>query len=107
MSGMANLLGLAFKERKPSFGVDMQDNIKSVLTEVEVNEGMLENGHTLSRIILPDNTLVMMVCRDGEYFVPQGKTELKVGDKLLVISDRGEELATTYRDMGIDDVMKL
>ena len=107
VSGMANLLGLAFKERKPSFGVDMQDNIKSVLTEVEVNEGMLENGHTLSRIILPDNTLVMMVCRDGEYFVPQGKTELKVGDKLLVISDRGEELATTYRDMGIDDVMKL
>lgn len=107
VSGMANLLGLAFKERKPSFDVDMQDNIHSVLTEVEVNEGMLENGHTLSRIILPDNTLVMMVCRDGEYFVPQGKTELKVGDKLLVISDRGEELATTYKDMGIDDVMKL
>ena len=39
--------------------------------------------------------------------MPQGKTELKVGDKLLVISDRGEELATTYKDMGIDDVMKL
>ena len=53
------------------------------------------------------NTLVMMVCRNGEYFVPQGKTELLLGDKLLVISDRSEELATTYKDMGIDDVMKL
>jgi cytidyltransferase-like protein len=30
-----------------------------------------------------------------------------LGDKLLVISDRSEELATTYKDMGIDDVMKL
>ena len=36
-----------------------------------------------------------------------GKTELLLGDKLLVISDRSEELATTYKDMGIDDVMKL
>ena len=36
-----------------------------------------------------------------------GKTELLLGDKLLVISDRSEELATTYNDMGIDDVMKL
>ena len=49
----------------------------------------------------------MMVCRDGEYFVPKGNTELRVGDKLLVISDRSEELANTYKDLGIDDVMKL
>ncbi|MDE5622206.1 MAG: hypothetical protein K2I59_04360, partial [Alistipes sp.] len=46
-------------------------------------------------------------CRDGEYFVPQGKTELREGDKLLVITARSDELATTYRDMGIDDVVKL
>ena len=39
--------------------------------------------------------------------MPQGKTELRLGDKLLVISDRGEELESTYREMGIDEVMKL
>ena len=49
----------------------------------------------------------MMICRDGEYFVPQGKTQLHLGDKLLVISDRGEELENTYKDMGVDEVMKL
>ena len=49
----------------------------------------------------------MMVCRDSEYFVPQGDTVLERGDKLLIVSDRGEELESTYRDMGIDDVMKL
>ena len=48
----------------------------------------------------------MMICREGDYFVPQGKTELRVGDKLLVITDRKEELASTYREMGIDEVMK-
>ena len=107
VSGMANLLGLAYEERESAFSVDMHQDMKSALTEVEVNETMLESGHTLKDITLPENTLVMMVCRDGEYFVPQGKTELKLGDKLLVISDRSEELASTYKDMGIDDVMKL
>ena len=107
VSGMANMLGLAYEERESAFSVDIHEDMKSVLTEVEVNESMLDSGHTLKDITLPENTLVMMVCRDGEYFVPQGKTELKLGDKLLVISDRGEELATTYKDMGIDDVMKL
>ena len=107
VSGMANLLGLAYEERESAFSVDMHQDMKSALTEVEVNETMLESGHTLKDITLPENTLVMRVCRDGEYFVPQGKTELKLGDKLLVISDRSEELATTYKDMGIDDVMKL
>ena len=107
VSGMATLLGLAYEERESAFSVDMHQDMKSALTEVEVNETMLESGHTLKDITLPENTLVMMVCRDGEYFVPQGKTELKLGDKLLVISDRSEELATTYKDMGIDDVMKL
>jgi len=107
VSGMANLLGLAYEERESAFDVNMHEDMKSVLTEVEVNESMLESGHTLKDIVLPENTLVMMICRDGEYFVPQGKTELRQGDKLLVISDRGEELESTYREMGIDEVMKL
>ena len=64
-------------------------------------------GKSLKDISLPENTLVMMVCRDGDYFVPQGKTELLLGDKLLVVSDRDDELAASYKNMGIDEVMKL
>ena len=107
VSGMANLLGLSFEEKESAFDVKMHDSMTSVLTEVEVNDSMLAKGETLRDITLPDNTLVMMVCRDGDYFVPQGKTKLLPGDKLLVISDRDDELRDTYKDMGIDDVMKL
>mgnify|MGYP002273841805 FL=1 len=103
----AAALAVSIGERESAFNVEMHEEMKSALTEVEVNENLLASGHTLKDITLPENTLVMMVCRDGEYFVPQGKTELKLGDKLLVISDRSEELASTYKDMGIDDVMKL
>ncbi len=107
VSGMANLLGLAFEEREPAFGVDMHEDMKSALTEIEVNESMLAEGRTLREIALPENTLVMMICRNGEYFVPKGNAELQLADKLLIISDRSEELETTYKDLGIDEVMKL
>ncbi len=108
VSSMANLLGLSYPERESAFRVDIHEEMKSGLTEVEVNEQMLENGDSLKDIILPENTLVMMICRDkGEYFVPKGRTKLHVGDKLLVISDRSDELETTYKDLGIDNVMKL
>ena len=104
VSGMANLLGLAYEERESSFKVNIHDSINSVLSEVEVNKSLLSKGTTLKDISLPDNTLVMMVCRDGDYFVPQGKTELLLGDKLLLISDRNEELQSTYKDFGVDDI---
>ena len=106
VSGMANALGLAYTEQEASFEVNLHEDISSALTEVEVGRSMLASGRTLKEISLPEHTLVMMIYREGSYFVPQGNTELFVGDKLLVISDRSEELASTYREMGIDQVMK-
>ena len=97
VSGMANLLGLAYEQREATFNVNLSEDVKSALTEVEVNEAMMQSGRTLQELTLPENTLVMMVCRDGAYFVPKGKTELRLGDKLLVISDRSEELAASYK----------
>lgn len=107
VSGMANLLGLAYEERESAFSTNMGEHLSSAFTEVEVNATMLERGNTLSHITLPDNTLVMMVCRDGDYFVPKGQTELSIGDKLLVITDRAEELNVKYKDMGIEEILKL
>ena len=91
VSGMANLLGLAYEERESAFDVNMHEDMKSVLTEVEVNESMLDSGHTLKEITLPENTLVMMVCRKGSTSCRRARRELHLSDKLLVISDRSEE----------------
>lgn len=106
VSGMANTLGVAKTERESSFGDAFQDRMKSAFTEVDVNEQMLFSGNTLKSIALPDHTLVIMVCRDGDYFVPQGGTELHLGDKLLILSDRNEELQAHYKELGLDEVIK-
>ena len=106
VSGAANAFGVAYSEKESSFGDAVQDRMKSAFTEVDVNEQMLASGNELSRIQLPDNTLVVMVCRDGDYFVPKGKTHLQLGDKLLILSDRNEELNAHYKELGLDDVIR-
>ncbi len=108
VSGVANLLGLAYEEKESRFKMGIPDSIKSNFTEIEVTSSTLEGGSTLRDIVLPDNTLVVMIFRRGEYFVPRGNTSLEVGDKLLVVSDRDEtELREVYDALGIKDVLRL
>ncbi|MBR6655869.1 MAG: potassium/proton antiporter [Alistipes sp.] len=106
VSSMANLFGLAFTEQESKFDDALQDKMKSAFTEISVTEQMLTDGNTLNKVSLPDNTLVVMVCRDGDYFVPKGRAELHLGDKLLILSDRNEELAAHYKEYGVEDIIE-
>lgn len=104
VSSMARWLGLETDgEKKRDFDVDLPEEIKTAMSEIEVVPNALNNGNRLMNLSLPPNTLVVMVKRDGHYFVPTGQTTLQVGDKLLVISDNDEELKKTFRELGIDD----
>ena len=105
VSSMANLFGLAYTEKESKFDDTLQDKMKSAFTEISVTEQMLSEGKTLNKVALPDNTLVVMVCRDGDYFVPKGNAELHVSDKLLILSDRNEELQAHYKEYGVEDII--
>ena len=108
VSAMANWLGLAYEEKEPLFKVGIPDSIKSNFSELEVTDSMLDSGCMLRDIDIPDKTLVVMISRDGNYFVPRGNTELAVGDRLLVVSDRSDaELQQMYEALGIKNVMQL
>ena len=80
----------------------LSEDIKSTMSEIVVSEKMLENGKRLMDMSMPENTLAVMVKRNGAYFVPQGNTELSAGDKVLVISDNAEELEKLYKKFGIE-----
>jgi len=82
------------------FDMDLPEEIQSSAREVEVTEPMLSKGNTLREITIPPHTLVIMVRREEDFFVPTGTSELRVGDQLLVISDKDAQ--ATYQHM-IDD----
>ena len=105
VSSMAELFGLAYTEKESKFEAALQDKVKSAFTEIAVTEQMLSEGNTLNKVALPDNTLVVMVCRDGDYFVPKGNAELHISDKLLILSDRNDELQAHYKEYGVEDII--
>ena len=52
---------------------------------------------------MPEQTLVIMVRRGDNYFVPTGSTILHVGDHLMILTDNQQALSETLRRLGISD----
>ena len=100
----AKWLGLIDEpERKDEFGIELPENIKSAMSEIELTPAVLSHGNKLMQLAMPDHTLVVMVKRDGRYFIPKGNTELKENDLLLVISDNDKALLNAYESLGVKD----
>lgn len=105
---VARWLNLSEKSRKiqkmKNFDIDFSNDIKSITTEIEITPKTLEKGNKIINLPLPDQTLVVMVRRGDNYFVPTGMTVLKEKDKILIITDNHEALLETYKKMGIENV---
>ena len=100
----AKWLGLVDEpERKDVFGIELPEDIKSAMSEIDITPAVLSHGNKLMQLTLPDHTLAVMVKRDGHYFIPKGNTELKENDKLLMISDNDEALLQAYDSLGVKD----
>lgn len=100
---MANFLKLSLpvikKPQLKNFDVEIADEIKSFMCEISIKEEYLANGTRLMDLNVPDKTLIAMVKRDEQFFIPRGNTELQVGDRILVITDDEKELEQTYKMM--------
>ena len=102
LSAMARKLGLAMPpvqlKKLVHFDIDLPEEIESSATEMEVDAAMLTKGNMLKDLSIPSRTLVIMVRRGEDFFVPTGQSELEVGDQLLVITDNDAALAAQYRE---------
>ena len=83
------------------FDVEFSDEIKSIMREITITENMLKNGSRLMDIPLPESTLVAIVKRHNNYFIPRGSNHLEVGDSILIITDNENALKETYRQLEI------
>ena len=84
-------LSLPMPKTGNDFGVELPDEIDSELSDLTVTQEFLEVGDTLKDISLPQGTVVMIVKRGQEFLIPNGSLKLHVGDKLLLISEKGKE----------------
>ena len=75
------------------FDIDLPEEIESLAREREVDESLMQRGNCLKDLAIPKGTLVIMVRRGENFFIPTGSTELQLGDQLLIISDHDAAVA--------------
>lgn len=105
VSYVARFLGLEDESVTPSklseFDMELPEDVKSTMSEITVREEHLTKGERVMDLPMPKNTLIVMVKRNGHYFVPTGSTELEPQDILLLISDNKHSLEDVYAKMGV------
>ena len=84
-------LDLPAEKEGNDFGVELPDEIDSQLSDMTLVSEDLAGGNRLVDLHLPKGQLVMIVKRGSEFLIPNGQMELKVGDKLLLITEGKNE----------------
>lgn len=73
-------------EQPDHFGIEIPEELDTSLRAIDVTADMLVNGVTLKEVELPKGALVMLIRRGQEHIVPNGSVQLRVGDRLLLLS---------------------
>lgn len=96
VSEWLKLVGTSSKKHKiVDFDLELSEDMGSSIAEVILSSKALEKGDRLMDLEIPSESLVVMVNRNNDYFIPKGKTELKAGDKLLIIADNPKTIDET------------
>jgi len=64
--------------------------IQAQLEDVIVPFNSPVAGHSIVEMKLPQKSLIVLICRDEKFFIPNGGTVLNEGDILWVLADKGD-----------------
>ncbi|MBN2654647.1 MAG: potassium/proton antiporter [Nitrospirae bacterium] len=90
ITAVAKLLGVdAPLRRKTVYPLecDSTGTFKCDIKEMTVPDNAAAVSKRLLELKLPEGALIALIKREEDFFVPAGATELKAGDKLLVLAD--------------------
>jgi cell volume regulation protein A len=93
------------EELKKRTRIDMvlSDSIKSLLTEIIIEEGNPVVGKQIFQLGMPKTTLIAFIFRDNKYVTPNGSTIIEANDNLFVLSENSDSLAEVYKCLSIND----
>jgi len=96
LAKVAQWLHLAVPEglkRKSLLDLELSDGFKNALVEVNLPIDTPVDGKKILDLNFPKTSLIVMINRDKKYITPNGATELRSGDKLMImINSDADEL---------------
>jgi cell volume regulation protein A len=105
MSYLAKYLHLAVPislRKKSTVDIELANKVKSILIELDVLPEYQCAGKLIVELHLPEGIVISMLNRNNKFFVPQGSTQVMVGDKLTIMADSVKSLQEFYRRLGVE-----
>ncbi|MCR4664079.1 MAG: potassium/proton antiporter [Paludibacteraceae bacterium] len=89
------------KVRIQHFDIELPEEVDEFAQEIQVTADMLQSGSMLKEMNIPDTFRIIMTRRGENFFVPSGKSVLKEGDWLLIITE--EDVAKVQQNQEQED----
>ncbi len=99
-----NLLRPTKTKTRYPLELETRNDFHNQLYEVEVSQGCLADGKTIVELNIPTNVLIVLINRNNKFITPNGSTEVKGGDKLLVMTDNIIEMEQLNSCLGIHEM---
>ncbi|OJW68182.1 MAG: K+/H+ antiporter [Candidatus Amoebophilus sp. 36-38] len=88
LSPIAKWLGLEeSSSQKNVRAIDLADELNTELFELIIPANSLVDGRKIVEIDFPKHALIVLINRDKGYLTPRGDTELRSGDKLMIMAE--------------------
>ena len=78
--------------KKSTVDIELANKVKSIHLEIELKTDSFCNGKSLVDIEIPPGVGLSLIERNGQFWIPDGKTIFQEGDKLTVIADSVDSL---------------
>jgi cell volume regulation protein A len=104
LSVMAKWLNVDVPEkvkRKFQLDLELKDNLKSALIELDVPNGSESIGKQIVQLKLPKSSQIVLIHRHDKYLTPDGDTQILEGDHLLILADDKEVREKILQSFGI------
>lgn len=88
-------------KRKFPLDLELKDNSKSELIELDVHQESRAVGKAVLELQLPRNSMIVLIHRQGKYITASGDTTIEVGDHLLIMADNKECVDQIHHAFGI------
>ncbi|GAA5034196.1 K+/H+ antiporter [Marivirga lumbricoides] len=105
LSVIAKWLHVALPDKaKPKSPVDLflSDRVKTTMAEIEINDNTYPVDKKIIDLQFPKTAIIAMINRENKFLTPNGSTEIKAKDILIVLSDSNEAMNKVYESLKID-----
>ncbi|WP_339902339.1 potassium/proton antiporter [uncultured Cyclobacterium sp.] len=90
-------VGLPESTKKPKLTDKfMEEHPKTILREIKIKKNTGAIGKQIVDLNFPKNAIIAMIERGDNYLMPNGSTILEVNDKLVVLTDKIENIKEVY-----------